>query len=68
MIEHKEEGLLYQYDAPYMLSFYICEIFEHDDMARKLSVNARERALKIFDMDENNKNLIEIYNDILGLI
>lgn len=65
MIEHKKDGFLYQVDAPYMLCYYVCEIFDHDDIVRKLSVNARRHALKIFDSDENSKNLIEIYNGIL---
>lgn len=64
MLKNKEEGLLYQHDAPYMLAYYICEIFKNDDLAMKLSKNAREHALKTHDKDENTRRLIEIYKKI----
>ena len=65
MLKHKEEGFLYQHDAPYMLAHYICEIFENKDLAMRLSKNAREHALKTHDRDENTRRLIEIYRDVL---
>lgn len=66
MLKDKEEGFLYQHDAPYMLAHYICEIFEKKDLAIKFSKNAREHALKTHDRDENTRRLIEIYNEILS--
>ena len=66
MLRDKEEGFLYQHDAPYMLAHYICVIFENQDLALKFSKNARERALKTHDRDENTRRLIEIYNEILS--
>ena len=65
MLKDKEEGFLYQHDAPYMLAQYVCEIFENQDLALKFSKNARERALKTHDRDENTRRLIEIYRDVL---
>jgi glycosyltransferase involved in cell wall biosynthesis len=65
MLKDKEEGFLYQHDAPYMLAHYICEIFENEDLALKFSHNARQRALKTHDRDENTRRLIEIYSDVL---
>ena len=65
MLKDKEEGFLYQHDAPYMLAQYVCEIFENKNLALKISKNARERALKTHDRDENTRRLIEIYNEIL---
>ena len=65
MLEHSKEGFLYQSDAPYMLAHYMCEIFENDDLALRLSENARQRALKIYNRDENLKQLLEIYYNIL---
>jgi glycosyltransferase involved in cell wall biosynthesis len=65
MLEDKEEGFLYQHDAPYMLAHYVCEIFENEEMALKFSRNAREHALKTHDRDENTKRLIEIYLNVL---
>lgn len=65
MLEHKEEGFVYQTDAPYMLAHYVCELFENDDLALKFSKTSREHALKTHDMDENTRRLIEIYNEVL---
>ncbi|KWX87739.1 glycosyl transferase family 1, partial [Paenibacillus riograndensis] len=42
----KQEGFLYQADAPYMLAHYVCEIFADNDLALKFSSNAREHALR----------------------
>lgn len=66
MLKDKEEGFLYQHDAPYMLAQFVCEIFENQDLALKFSKNARERALKTHDRDENTRRLIEIYNEIVS--
>lgn len=66
MLKDKEEGFLYQHDAPYMLAHFICEIFENEDLALKFSKNAREHALKTHDRDENTRKLIEIYEEITG--
>ena len=66
MLKDKEEGFLYQHDAPYMLAQYVCEIFENQDLALKFSKNAREHALKTHDRDENTRRLIEIYNEIVS--
>ena len=31
MLTHNEEGFLYQHDAPYMLAFYVMELFENKE-------------------------------------
>lgn len=56
----------YQHDAPYMLAYYICEIFSDDELALKFSHNSRESALKIYDRQENMNSMINIYRDLLG--
>ncbi|QII82417.1 glycosyltransferase family 4 protein [Jeotgalibaca arthritidis] len=66
MLKHKEEGFVYQTDAPYMLAHYVCEIFENEDLALKFSKNAREHALTTHDRDANTRRLIEIYEEITG--
>ena len=65
MLRHKEEGFVYQTDAPYMLAHYVSEIFENEDVALKFSKNAREHASKTHDRDENTRRLIEIYKCII---
>ncbi len=66
MLKHKEEGFVYQTDAPYMLAHYVCEIFENEDLAMKFSKNARIHALKTHDPLTNTAQLIKIYKNILN--
>lgn len=63
-IHDKEDGFFYQNDSPYMLAYYICEIFKDEELALKFSKNARKQALSIFDSEVNIQRLIEIYNNI----
>jgi hypothetical protein len=65
MLLHKEEGFVYPSDAPYMLAYYVCELFGNDTMALLISRNARKHALQTHDRAINTNRLIEIYNSIL---
>jgi len=65
MLKHKEEGYVYQADAPYMLAYYICEIFNNKELTIKLSQNAREHALKTHNRDKNTEMLIALYKNII---
>ncbi|WP_426350463.1 glycosyltransferase family 4 protein [Alloiococcus sp. CFN-8] len=64
MLEHKYEGFLYQSDAPYMMAHYIREIINNDELAIKISINAREKALKTHNIDDNTNTLLNIYSNI----
>ncbi|MFK4785464.1 glycosyltransferase family 4 protein [Fusobacterium sp. MFO224] len=64
ILKDKEEGFLYQTDAPYMLAYYICKIFEDDELALKLSKNSKEHAEKTHSVILNTKRLIEIYKKL----
>lgn len=66
LVKHGEEGLLYQHDAPYMLAHHVCEVFASDELALRLSANARARALKTHDRHRNLSRLLEIYNKIIS--
>lgn len=66
LINHKDEGYIYQADAPYMLAYYINEIFENKDVAISISSKARERANKIHDRKTNANNLIQVYKNIVN--
>lgn len=66
MLEDKEDGFLYQADAPYMLAYYIKQIFSDDDLATEISGSARKKALKTHNRDKNTKKLLEIYNEIIN--
>lgn len=67
MLLDKHEGFLYQHDAPYMLAHYLCEIFANDQLALKLSANARQRALITHDKFTNTNRLLQRYNEILNV-
>lgn len=64
LLEHDKEGMIYPADEPYMLAYYIRKIFSDEKLARKLSENARNRALKIHNHEMNFQMLLEIYKDI----
>ncbi|MFB6648997.1 glycosyltransferase family 4 protein [Bacillus toyonensis] len=65
MLKHKEEGFVYQTDAPYMLAHYVCEIFENEELTLSFSDNSRAHALQTHDPVKNVKRLMDIYEDIL---
>lgn len=65
-IKHDYDGFTYQHDAPYMLAHYVCEVFENEELALKLSNNAKKSALSIHDEKENLKKIISIYKEILS--
>ena len=66
LLKHKEEGFIYQSDAPYMLAYYVCEIFASDEIAMQFSKRARVHAIKTHNKEENTKRMMEIYREITG--
>lgn len=65
LIEHSVDGYLYQHDAPYMLAYFINKIFSSDKLAVELSKNAREKALRTHNINDNIKCILDVYNIIL---
>lgn len=63
-IEHGKDGFFYQHDAPYMLAYYVCEIFANDDLALQFSAKAREHAMRTHDAQTNLNTLLSIYEQI----
>lgn len=66
MLEHNKEGFLYQHDSVAMLAYYVKRIFEDNHLALQLSLNARQKALETHNAIKNNKELLNIYHDIMG--
>lgn len=64
MLINRSEGYVYPYDEPYMLAFYICEIFKNDNLALKFSQNARKHAMETHDRAKNTETVMEIYREI----
>lgn len=64
MLKHNEEGFLYQADAPYLLAYYLDQLFMQDDLQQRFGENARRHALRTHDLDTNYMELLRIYNVI----
>jgi hypothetical protein len=63
MLKNKEEGFDYQTDAPYMLVYYVCGIFENEEFG--FQKEAREHALKTHEREENLGRRLDIYKDVI---
>ena len=66
LLEHNREGYIYQQDAPYMLAYYVCKVFEDDKNAIELGKKARMHASAIYNREINTKTLMNIYTSILA--
>jgi glycosyltransferase involved in cell wall biosynthesis len=66
LLKHREEGFVYQTDAPYMLAYYVCEIFASDELALDFSKKAREHAMGTHNREQNTSTLIAICKDIIS--
>jgi len=66
LMNHKTEGFLYPFDAPYMMAEYIRRIFSDDALAKKLGENGRVRAQKRHDAARNLSDLNGIYASLAG--
>ena len=64
LVEHKTDGYLYQHNAPYMLAYYVCRIFENPEIANQFSRNGIVKANKLYNPLQNTVSLLEIYNTI----
>lgn len=59
------EGLLYQFDAPYLLAYYVCWLFENSEQAITLGQNAKARANVTHSKETNTNTLYDIYKYVL---
>ncbi|UYZ21797.1 glycosyltransferase family 4 protein [Mesobacillus jeotgali] len=65
MLNHNEEGFIYQGDAPYMLGYYVKKIFKNPEIAKEFGIKARKHAQVTHHRDINLKTLMKIYENIL---
>lgn len=66
IIEHNAEGILFQQDAEYMLSSYVCQLFDDPEKAIRLGHNARIKAVERHDPIQNERTLKNIYNYVVS--
>lgn len=64
-IEHGVDGFTYNFAEYNMITYYILEIFNNIELSKKISINARNNAMKINDRKKNVEDLIEIYREII---
>ena len=64
MINHEEEGFVYQHDASYMIAYYVEKFFEMGEDAKTITDRARAHAEQIFDVEKNISDLVAIYEQI----
>ena len=66
MMTHHKEGYVYQSTAPYMLAYYIRQVFAMEDKAASMGQQARSHAAKTHDPENNLRDLLDIYREIAG--
>lgn len=64
ILKDKEEGILYQYDAYYMLAYYIDVLLNDKEMVLKLSENAKKRGKSNHDKRNCYETLLNVYIDV----
>lgn len=64
LLNHGDEGFIYQADAPYMLAYYICKIFSDNKLALDLSTQAKLHATNTHSRELNLNTLLETYQNI----
>ena len=64
LMTHKEEGFVYQSTAPYMLAWYLKEVFAMEAQAAPMANAARMHALHTHDPETNLRDLLAIYDEI----
>lgn len=65
MATEGNEALFYRSDDPALLAWCVKRIFDDDDLALRLSENARKRALVTHNAENNAATLYDVYCDIL---
>lgn len=67
LIQHETEGYVYQHDAPYMMAYYIREVFnDTEEHLLKMTRMARKHASMTYDPVKNKVDLLNIYHDIMN--
>ncbi len=64
MMVHGREGYIYQSTAPYMLAYYIKNVFAQQERAEALGHAAKEHACRTHDPERNLQDLLEIYRSL----
>ena len=66
-VTHGDNGFLYRFEEYDILASYVSKLFEDDEMALKISANARKSAADLHSEKDIYETTIKIYDSILGL-
>ena len=66
LIKDKEEGFLYQSDAPYMLAYYVMQVFSDCNKAKNMGEKARKHAQVTHSYNKNLRELLQTYENIIS--
>ncbi|MEZ9349960.1 glycosyltransferase family 4 protein [Vibrio splendidus] len=66
MAEDGKEVLFYRDNDPVLLAMRIKQIFESDELATQLSINAKQRATVTHNPEKNYKDLLDVYSTIIS--
>lgn len=66
MLHDGEEGYLYPADEPYMLAFYIKEMFENTERTKTMAIKGKKHAERTHNPEKNLEDLLLIYKEIKG--
>ena len=61
-----EEALFYRADDPWHMAFQIRRIFDDPQLARRLSISARAKAMRTHNQADNLERLLRAYEQIAG--
>ena len=64
MVRDKCDAFIYPYDEPYMMAYYICQILSNDKLAESMGKNARENAMKRFDINNTINITYDLYSKV----
>lgn len=64
LMTNREEGFVYQSTAPYMLAYYIQQIFAMEAAAEDLGRRAHSHAANTHDPEKNLQDLLTIYREL----
>ncbi len=65
LMDFAKEGFYYQADAPYMLAYYVEQIFENENLCNYFSKNEILKAEERHSQTQIKNDLIEIYNQLV---
>lgn len=61
LVTHKENGFLYQAEAPYMLAYYVKQLFENRELAEQISEAEIHRATDLYDREKIVQQVEDVY-------